>query len=114
VARADLKIGMGSIFPHPMNGFGGGAKILFPGVADFASISEHHFHYTPEPGCVLGHTGKPTPFTRGLPHGGGRGLDFIVNGIFDARERVVDVVAGHFEKHTGRGFKKANKITDFN
>ncbi|MBU2497859.1 MAG: nickel-dependent lactate racemase, partial [Proteobacteria bacterium] len=28
VARADVRIGVGSIFPHPMNGFGGGPKII--------------------------------------------------------------------------------------
>ena len=38
VFEADFRIGIGSIFPHPMNGFGGGGKILFPGVADFDSI----------------------------------------------------------------------------
>jgi nickel-dependent lactate racemase len=110
VARAQLKIGVGSIFPHPMNGFGGGAKILFPGVADFESISEHHFHYTPEPGCVLGHT-ETNPFHHEVCRmAEAAGLNFIVNCIFDARERVVDVVAGHFEKahHVGIEKSKAN------
>ena len=105
VARADLKIGMGSIFPHPMNGFGGGAKILFPGVADFASISEHHFHYTPEPGCVLGHI-ETNPFYKEVCRmAKAAGLDFIINCIFDAREQVVDMVAGHFEKAHRKGIE---------
>ncbi|MBW1805515.1 MAG: DUF2088 domain-containing protein, partial [Deltaproteobacteria bacterium] len=30
--EATFRIGIGSIVPHPMNGFGGGGKILFPGV----------------------------------------------------------------------------------
>ncbi|MCG6877548.1 MAG: nickel-dependent lactate racemase [Deltaproteobacteria bacterium] len=109
VAEAALKIGIGSIFPHPMNGFGGGAKILFPGVADFASISEHHFHYTPEPGCVLGHT-ENNPFYKEVCRmAEAAGLDFIVNGIFDARERVVDVVAGHYEKAHLQGIEKSKR-----
>ncbi len=109
VARARLKIGMGSIFPHPMNGFGGGPKILFPGVADFASISEHHFHYTPEPGCALGHI-KTNPFYREVCRmAEAAGLDFIVNGVFDAREQVVDVVAGHFETAHGEGIEKSKQ-----
>jgi len=45
VHEADFRIGIGSIFPHPLNGFGGGGKILFPGVADFDSILEHHLKY---------------------------------------------------------------------
>jgi len=109
VAKAQIKIGIGSIFPHPMNGFGGGAKILFPGVADFASISEHHFHYTPEPGCVLGHM-ETNPFHHEVCRmAEAAGLNFIVNCIFDARERVVDVVAGHFEKAHREGIEKSKK-----
>ncbi|MCP4576987.1 MAG: DUF2088 domain-containing protein, partial [Deltaproteobacteria bacterium] len=109
VAGAQLKIGIGSIFPHPMNGFGGGAKILFPGVADFKSISEHHFHYTPEPGCVLGHT-KTNPFYFEVCRmAEAAGLNFIVNCIFDARERVVDVVAGHFKKAHETGIEKSKR-----
>jgi len=52
VYEATFRIGIGSIFPHPMNGFGGGGKILFPGVADFDAIQEHHFniHFKKEPG----------------------------------------------------------------
>lgn len=109
VARAELKIGIGSIFPHPMNGFGGGAKILFPGVADFASISEHHFHYTPEPGCVLGHT-ETNPFYHDVCRmAEAAGLNFIVNCIYDAREHVVDAVAGHFEKAHREGIEKSKQ-----
>ncbi|GAG42856.1 unnamed protein product, partial [marine sediment metagenome] len=33
VADADFKIGIGSIIPHPECGWGGGAKIIYPGVA---------------------------------------------------------------------------------
>ena len=109
VARAQLKIGIGSIFPHPMNGFGGGAKILYPGVADFASISEHHFHYTPEPGCVLGHT-ETNPFYHDVCRmAEAAGLNFIVNCIYDAREHVVDMVAGHCEKAHREGIEKSKK-----
>ena len=109
VARAHLKIGIGSIFPHPMNGFGGGAKILFPGVADFKSISEHHFHYTPEPGCILGHT-EHNPFHREVCRmAEAAGLNFIVNGVFDARERVVGVVAGDFRKAHLTGIEKSKR-----
>lgn len=109
VAKAQLKIGIGSIFPHPMNGFGGGAKILFPGVADFKSISEHHFHYTPEPGCVLGHTETNPFYFEVCRMAEAAGLNFIVNCVFDARERVVDVVAGHFKKVHETGIEKSKQ-----
>jgi nickel-dependent lactate racemase len=45
--NADLKIGVGCIVPHPMTGFGGGAKIILPGVASIDTV-EHNHHTVPE------------------------------------------------------------------
>ncbi len=42
VMKCDLKIGIGSIVPHIMAGFGGGAKILMPGVASADTIEALH------------------------------------------------------------------------
>lgn len=42
VVRCDLKIGIGSIVPHIMTGFGGGSKILLPGVAALETIEAFH------------------------------------------------------------------------
>jgi nickel-dependent lactate racemase len=38
----DLRIGVGSIVPHPQAGFGGGAKIVLPGVASIETITHNH------------------------------------------------------------------------
>ncbi|MBN2185949.1 MAG: DUF2088 domain-containing protein [Dehalococcoidia bacterium] len=38
----DLKIGIGAIVPHPMSGFGGGSKIILPGVASMDTIEANH------------------------------------------------------------------------
>jgi nickel-dependent lactate racemase len=35
VMKSDLKIAIGGIVPHGMTGFGGGGKIILPGVASF-------------------------------------------------------------------------------
>ena len=109
VARAHITIGVGSIFPHPMNGFGGGAKILFPGVGNFKAIKEHHFHYTPEPGCQLGNI-ETNPFYHEVCRvAEAAGLNFIVNCLFDAREKVNEVVAGHFKQAHLKGIEKSKK-----
>ena len=109
VAHAHIKIGVGSIFPHPMNGFGGGAKILFPGVSNFEAIKEHHFHYTPEPGCHLGNI-ETNPFYHEVCRVAEEaGLSFIVNCLFDARERVKEVVAGDFMQAHLHGIEKSKK-----
>jgi nickel-dependent lactate racemase len=42
VMNCDLKIGIGCILPHPQVGFGGGGKIILPGVSHIDSID--HFH----------------------------------------------------------------------
>jgi len=42
VMRCDLKIGIGCVLPHPQVGFGGGGKVILPGVAHIDSIV--HFH----------------------------------------------------------------------
>ncbi len=40
--KADLKIGIGCIVPHPMTGFGGGAKIILPGVSSIDTVEYNH------------------------------------------------------------------------
>jgi lactate racemase len=42
VMQCDLKIGIGSIVPHEMAGFGGGSKIVMPGVAAYETVLALH------------------------------------------------------------------------
>jgi len=42
VMSCDLKIGIGSIIPHPF-GFGGGSKIILPGVASIETLEANHY-----------------------------------------------------------------------
>jgi nickel-dependent lactate racemase len=43
VAFSDLIAGVGECMPHPIAGFGGGCKILMPGVCSYRSVADHHF-----------------------------------------------------------------------
>ncbi|MFH1950359.1 MAG: nickel-dependent lactate racemase [Pseudomonadota bacterium] len=45
VALADLIIGIGECMPHPGAGFGGGYKLLMPGVSSYRSVADHHFSW---------------------------------------------------------------------
>lgn len=106
VARADVKIGIGSIVPHPMNGFGGGAKIIMPGVANYEAVKEHHLHFTPQPGCYIGNL-ENNPFYHEVCRVAEMArLTFIVNCAYNSREEVVDVVAGHFREAHLTGIEK--------
>lgn len=40
--ECDLRIGLGALTPHPFNSFGGGGKILFPGLASIETIAQNH------------------------------------------------------------------------
>ncbi|MFC2012826.1 lactate racemase domain-containing protein [Chloroflexota bacterium] len=42
VMRCDLKIGIGAVVPHPNAGFGGGGKIILPGVSSIETITSFH------------------------------------------------------------------------
>jgi len=94
VYEADFTIGIGSIFPHPMNGFGGGCKILFPGVADFKSILEHHLKYSFRNGSDLGQIAGNPFYNEVCALAKAGGLDFIINSVLDHNDRLYDLVCG--------------------
>jgi nickel-dependent lactate racemase len=41
-AEADVRIGVGAVLPHPFAGFGGGGKIVIPGLADLDVLARTH------------------------------------------------------------------------
>jgi nickel-dependent lactate racemase len=43
VALADLVIGVGECMPHPVAGYGGGYKLVMPGVCSYRTVADHHF-----------------------------------------------------------------------
>ena len=43
VANADLVVGVGECMPHPCSGYGGGYKMVMPGVSSYRSVADHHF-----------------------------------------------------------------------
>ena len=42
VMQCNLKIGIGAVVPHPNTGFGGGGKIILPGVSAMETIAQFH------------------------------------------------------------------------
>ena len=92
--EADYRIGIGSIFPHPLNGFGGGGKILFPGVANFDAILEHHLKYSFR-NIVLGRLDENSFYEEVSYMAEAGRLDFIINSVLDHNDNLYDVVAGN-------------------
>jgi nickel-dependent lactate racemase len=77
-----------------MNGFGGGGKILFPGVSNFDAILEHHLKYSFRDGSDLGLL-QGNPFYEEVSElAETAGLDFIINSVLDHNDRLYDLVCG--------------------
>ena len=97
VAGADLKIGISSILPHPMAGFGGGPKILMPGVSDFEFVRDHHMRHTIHPRSMAGLT-KGNPFHEScLKTAQAIGLDYSINCVYNQHGEIVRIIGGSLE-----------------
>jgi nickel-dependent lactate racemase len=107
--KADLRIAIGSILPHPFAGFGGGAKLVLPGIADYEFIRKHHMALMAAQGVSLGNTVENPFYNEILEAARLAKLNFIVNAVYDAREEVKAVVAGHFETAHEMGFRMCAK-----
>lgn len=92
--EADLKIGIGGILPHSGPGFGGGAKVVFPGVASYETVASMH-----RPGRLKGGLGNvASNELRGEIEAMGRqiGLDFVVNTVTNSRRQIAGLFTGDF------------------
>jgi lactate racemase len=97
VARADVKIGISSILPHPMAGYGGGPKIIMPGVSDFDYIRTHHMKLTIDPRSLAGRT-KGNPFHEACMEVARTvGLDFSINCVYNQHGETVRIIGGSLD-----------------
>jgi lactate racemase len=94
VAAADVKIGISSILPHPMAGYGGGPKIVMPGVCNLDFIMRHHMKNAIHPQSGAGSTAG-NPFHEDCMRIARQiGLDFSINCLYDRQGHIVRIVAG--------------------
>jgi nickel-dependent lactate racemase len=106
VAQADLRVGISSILPHPMAGYGGGPKIVMPGVCDFETIRDHHVKYVIHPRSVAGVT-KGNLFHEGcMRTAQAIGLDFSINCVYNQKGQVIRIIGGSLES----AFEEAVKV----
>lgn len=115
VLAAAVKILTGRIVPHYFAGFSGGRKALVPGVAGFPTILANHrltlgdeagIHPAVAP-CSL----EGNPVHLDMVEGARLARpDFCLNTLFDAQDRLVDVVAGDFEAAHAEGCRRAGAL----
>ena len=97
VAGADVKIGISSILPHPMAGYGGGPKIIMPGVSDFEYIRAHHMKLTIDPRSFAGHTAG-NPFHEACMRVARTvGLDFSINCVYNQHGETERIIGGSLD-----------------
>ena len=101
VAAAEFKICLGGLYPHGAMGFGGGSKLVLPGVSGFATMFCFHTFYS---GRGHGDLEKQVDQrdARDASEEVARlvGLDVIVNAVLNHRREVAglfvgDLVAAH-------------------
>jgi len=97
VAKADLRLGLSSILPHPMAGYGGGPKIVMPGVCNYEYIRDHHSKHVIHPKAAWAVT-QGNPFHEYcMKTAKAIGLDLSINCVYDQKGEVNRIIAGSLE-----------------
>lgn len=95
VMDADVRIGVGNLAPHPVMGWGGGGKILYPGVAGEHTVAYFHLKAALIDENMFGHS--TTPIREMMENWVDTiGLDFIINTVLTPDLHIFKVVAGHY------------------
>lgn len=94
--EADLVIGLGTVKPHPVAGWSGGAKIILPGLAGKATTDYLHWTASGYPvEQIFGQADNPVRLE--LEEAVGEiGPPFIVNVIENREGEIAGVAAGHY------------------
>jgi len=106
--EADVKIAIGTVLPHPLAGFGGGAKIILPGIAGIKTLEANHKAGIRGIGIGLGIL---TELRKDIEDVCRRvGLDFTINIISTLEREIAGVFAGHYIKAFRKATEMAKKI----
>ena len=97
VIKADVNIAVGNVVPHTSAGWGGGSKIILPGVCSYKTTEMMHIR------ACLNQPLLDVPGTRDIQTrremddiASKIGLDFIVNTVLDDDGNILAVFAGDF------------------
>jgi nickel-dependent lactate racemase len=92
--NADLKIAIGGVIPHPLAGFGGGAKIVLPGVCGIKTLESNHSAGIRGIGAGIG---RMTEIRKDIEDIADKvGLDFSINAVMNEIGETTQIFAGHY------------------
>lgn len=107
--EADFKIGVGSIVPHHIPGFSGGAKIVQPGISGEHTTAETHLLSVRSPRSYLGI--EDNPVRRELNLIAGKiGLNTIFNTVLNRHGEVVGAFFGDMERAFQEGVALSRQV----
>ena len=112
VMETDIHIGVGCLLPHPVMGWGGGGKILFPGIAGEETVSYFHLKASLYDEPLFGLDCTPV---REMMEGwvDSIGLDFIINVVLNSKFEIADVVSGHYIKAQREGVQRGKRVIGY-
>ena len=106
----DLKIGIGCITPHVHVGFGGGAKLIMPGVAGIETINQFHnqfFRDTARTG--LGNFENNIMRAECDAAGDLAGLNFKIDCLINRKGQITNLYAGPFRATQSTGAQEGRE-----
>jgi nickel-dependent lactate racemase len=109
----DLKLAIGSIIPHQLAGFGGGGKIILPGIAGIKTVAYHHKKMR---SGTFADTAKlarvdDNAFRLDMEEAARlSGLQFKVDAVLNNRREVVGLFAGDLVAEHRTGVKLAREV----
>jgi len=108
-AEADLKIGVGSITPHGNPGFGGGAKVVIPGVAGIDTIASIHQPSRLQSALI---EVEHNEFRTEIEHIARDkvGLDYIINVVTNSHREIAGLFVGDMVSAHRAGVRLARQV----
>lgn len=95
VMDADLKLSIGTVLPHPAAGWGGGGKMICPGVAGERTVRQLHYLQGATPRNLFGDVNSPVRVAI-EEWAGVVGLNFTLNLVLTGHGDIYRAVAGHY------------------
>jgi len=104
----DLKIGIGSILPHPF-GFGGGSKIILPGIASIETIDANHTRLGLSPTVGMARYEDNVLIQDIEEAARMAGLDLKVDAVLNLKREVTALFVGNPVEEFAKGVKLARE-----
>lgn len=110
ILEADFTIGIGHIVPHVVAGYGGGGKIVQPGICGAETTGQTHWLSAKYEGCDI--MGKADNSVRLEMEEVAResGLKVIINAVQDGKGRLVGVFVGDLVAAHRKGVELAQQV----